>query len=309
VLREHRGIDVLIELTDRRAVVAIENKVFAAEQEEQVARYQAQLARDYPRGTWHACLVFLSPHGAAPQTGSADSHVPVVPVSYRLIVDLLADAGALDSAAESARFAQALAQHIRHEILGDHPMEEKIWALWSDPAHAQALSEAVRHCPDLTSVKDDFLDRVRSWSEGSCNLTLCDVALYPTKGTPSELAFTFQEWKDLGLPVLIKFYWFANPAKWEAEGHQAAIRAFIWWEDFQEHKADFDALQQRAPEKVSQDFAPIKHWGRNWHRFFPETDYPPDAVVPFRNEGFVDALVARAQAVISGVDHIIRRSQ
>jgi hypothetical protein len=109
--------------------------------------------------------------------------------------------------------------------------------------------------------------------------------------------------------VLIKFYWFANPAKWEAEGHQAAIRAFIWWEDFQEHKADFDALQQRAPEKVSQDFAPIKHWGRNWHRFFPETDYPPDAVVPFRNEGFVDALVARAQAVISGVDHIIRRSQ
>ena len=188
-------------------------------------------------------------------------------------------------------------------------MEEKIWALWSDPAHAQALSDAVRHCPDLTSVKDDFLERVRSWSEGSCNLTLCDVALYPTKGTPSELAFTFQEWKQLGLPVLIKFYWFANPAKWEAEGHQAAIRAFIWWEDFEKHKADFEALQQRALQGVSQDFAPIKQWGRNWHRFFPETDYPPDAVVPFRNEGFVDALVVQAQTVISAVDDIIRGSQ
>lgn len=306
VLREHRGIDVLIELTDRRTVVAIENKVFAGEQKNQVARYQAQLERDYPSRDWRTCLVFLTPFGVAPETENKESPVPIVLLDYRLVASLLRDAVAIDRQTDSTRFVQGLADHITHEILGDHPMEKEIWALWSDPAHARAMAEAVRHCPDLMSVKDLYLERVRKWAASELGLTIVDESLYPTKGTPCELAFYVREWQALGLPVLIKFYWHADPAHWEEPDRQAAIRALVWWEDFKAANAAFEAVQARQPEVVSADFAPVKNWNRNYHRFLKEDDYPVEAVVSFTDEGFVDKLVHRTQYVIQQVDAAIR---
>lgn len=306
ILREHRGIDVLIELADRRTVVAIENKVFAGEQTDQVARYQAQLEADYPVEQWYPCLVFLSPFGAAPETANENSRVPVVPLDYQLIASLLKDAGQIDGEAESARFAQGLADHITHEILGHHPMEKEIWALWSDPAHARAMAEAVRHCPDLTSVKDAYLDRVRKWASSELGVTVAHEAIYPTKGTPCELAFYVQEWLDAGLPVLIKFYWFADPAYWEEPDHQPAIRAFIWWKEFETARDALQAVHERCPDVVSANFRPVKNWGKNYHRFLKEDDYPREAVVPFTDDDFVGKLVERTKKLMRQVDEAIR---
>jgi len=309
VSREQKGIDILIELIDQRAVVAIENKVFAGEQAEQVARYQAQLEHDYPPDVWCRCLVFLTPYGVAPNTRSRERMVPVISLDYRFIADLLDTASTSNPETESARFAGGLAEHIRHEILGDHPMQKDIWALWSDPAHARAMAEAVRHAPDLMSVKDDYLEHVRRWAENTCGLTLTDVSLYPTKGIPKELAFTFMQWKNAGLPVLIKFYWYSNTAFWEDPGYQPTIRALIWWEDFSNKKDNFETLRSRYPQRVSQTFEPIKNWGRHWHRFLYESDYPEDAIVPFTNDRFVEKLVDRTQKVIQDVDAAIRGHQ
>jgi PD-(D/E)XK nuclease superfamily protein len=89
VAKTERGIapygrvDIAITLPDRRIIV-IENKVDASEGEEQIARYQDWL-RSKPQPTHgQHLLVFLTPEGMEPQTGSLDS---VLPVSYRQLGD------------------------------------------------------------------------------------------------------------------------------------------------------------------------------------------------------------------------------
>ncbi len=82
VRRESMFIDVVLEVSGPGGgvVIGIENKVDAGEQPEQIARYQATLARAYPGRA--AAVVFLTPTGRAPATAVADSPVPAVALGY-----------------------------------------------------------------------------------------------------------------------------------------------------------------------------------------------------------------------------------
>jgi hypothetical protein len=302
VRREYKGIDLLIELADHRTAIAIENKIYAGEQQAQVARYQATVTREYPQ--WTRCLVFLTPFGTPPETHDESSDVSVVNMRYRTIAALLDHASAGNTAG-SANFAQAVAANIRHQILEDHPMEDDIHALWGDPAFAAALSEVVRHAPHLMTVKEEFVEKVTAWAARDRGLNVSQETLYPIRGEPYELALRFAEWDTLGLPVTIKFYWHQNTEYWNNPDCQPGIRAFIWWEDFDANKQNFLDLQKSGGEKISRDFAPITGW-TGWRRFLAEDDYPQESLVPFRPKGFVDELVRRAMDVIVEVDEIIR---
>ena len=302
VRREYKGIDLLIELLEHGTAIAVENKVYAAEQQDQVARYQAILSREYPH--WTLGIAFLTPFGAYPETNDNKSNVPVIPVDYAHFAEIL-ESICVDTSSESGSFARAVALNIRHKILGEHPMKDKIYALWADPQFSEALSEVVYHAPNLTTVKEEFTQRVKTWAQRQRGLSVSSEDVYPRRGEPYELALKFMEWDAVGLPVTIKFYWYQDTAHWNDPDHQPGIRAFIWWEDFESHKENFERLKTRNSNNVSQDFSPIKSW-TNWRRFFAEDDYPQESLVPFRSDGFIEALVERACDVITEVDDIVR---
>ena len=302
VRREYKGIDLLIELTDETTVLAIENKVYAGEQPDQVARYQAMLTREYPR--WTRGIAFLTPSAANPQTHDPESDVPVVKISYRSVAEIFENNSA-GASTGAAAFASAVASNIRQRILEEHPMKDKIYALWADREFSDALSEIVYHAPRLSTYKDEFSKRIVEWAESQHGLNVSSEELYPKRGEPYELALRFRQWDQLGLPVTLKFYWYQNTANWNDPGCQPAIRAFIWWKDFNANQESFQNLAACGHDRVSENFAPIKSW-TNWRRFFAEDDYPQDSFIPFRSEGFTDVLVAQACSIISEVNTIVR---
>lgn len=104
VWREHEYIDITVQSSAHRFLMFIENKVYAGEQPDQLARYRERLAGRADRHPHH-CLVFLTPGGRDPETGDAD-HV----LSYRKdIADWLE---ALRPSVEAPTVRTLLAQYI-----------------------------------------------------------------------------------------------------------------------------------------------------------------------------------------------------
>lgn len=80
VEREREGIDVLLTIHSIRLVVAIENKIDAAETGDQLARYFQWVEQEYGSG-WRRIYLFLSPDGREA------SHEAWYPISYSIVVD------------------------------------------------------------------------------------------------------------------------------------------------------------------------------------------------------------------------------
>jgi hypothetical protein len=66
--------DLVLRSHDRDVLVLIENKVDAGEQETQIGRYRRWLDSD-PRRASHRALIYLTPTGMAPTSGTADAHL------------------------------------------------------------------------------------------------------------------------------------------------------------------------------------------------------------------------------------------
>ena len=142
VRRELYRIDIVVEVDSPAGeiVLGIENKIDAAEQPDQLARYQRALLRAYPDRT--AVMVFLCPVVREPVTASHNSDVPVVPIGYRSVMNAIKSA--LDVTEPNSRDWWALAEIVRHleedilSSMNDLDLHRMVGQLWKD--HGRALN-------------------------------------------------------------------------------------------------------------------------------------------------------------------------
>ncbi len=131
-----RFIDILIDVDDghRRHAIAIENKIWAGDQNDQVAHYldwMARRARAFG-GQATTKLIYLSPGGGPPSAASMDpaafrnsvAGLRAATASYGDIVEWLADCKASVKAPRVAAFIDDLTGHIRGMILGEKRMQD-----------------------------------------------------------------------------------------------------------------------------------------------------------------------------------------
>ena len=158
VHRERMRIDVVVEIAMARGaiVVGIENKVDAGERREQLADYQAALARAYPGGT--AVLAFLIPTGREPTTALEGATVPVVTLDYGAVLTALGEARKrAPLGGRDERVLREFEDHVREDILEEREDEAKVLArqLWR--AHGRALRFTLEHRPRLSDVREEYV--------------------------------------------------------------------------------------------------------------------------------------------------------
>lgn len=159
VLREYQNIDILIRNEKSKKAVIIENKIWAGDQDRQLARYAEQLERE---GYGEIHLLYLTLDGRTPDEASAHGH-EVIPVSYVEIVPWLERCQ--QRAYDEPGLRETVAQYIRlvknltgTDIGGTYMNELTSLILEKDNLlHAYDLSEAV------VEAKASLLSRL--WEE------------------------------------------------------------------------------------------------------------------------------------------------
>ncbi|MCM5510117.1 PD-(D/E)XK nuclease family protein [Vibrio sp. SCSIO 43169] len=155
VFRELENIDLVIEFPSSRLVIAIENKVWAKEQEKQIARYQETLYSRYPNQ--RVALVFLTTDGHQPETLDSNSSVPVYCMSYGEIANQLS---LVQSQANvSARsFINQFISHIEGYMSGSSELKELCWQIYSKHEEAyKHMVEAHDYCI-RRKIEESFSD-------------------------------------------------------------------------------------------------------------------------------------------------------
>lgn len=128
VFRELENIDLVIEYYESKLVLAIENKVWAGEQDRQVARYQKTLSLRYPG--YKVALIFLTTNGRESQTIDFESEVPVYSMSYAEIANQLKQVKHL--ANESAKsFIYQFINHIEAYMSDSSEITELCWQIYN----------------------------------------------------------------------------------------------------------------------------------------------------------------------------------
>lgn len=158
-------IDIVAELRDG-TLIAVENKVRAGEQEDQLARYDDWLKAQ--PGPGQRLLIFLTPDGRDGITARARQ--PMIRMSYRDLAYLLEQAlCAVPNTAHSLR--ADVGQYIRlchhlHTSLSELPMDTSnsdILKLLDDPQHLQSALVLVRNVEVKTqTIRKEFLQHVVS---------------------------------------------------------------------------------------------------------------------------------------------------
>lgn len=155
VYRELENIDLVIEYPASKVVIAIENKIWAKEQQNQVARYQDILLTRYPNH--QVALVYLSPSGRKPTTLNRDSNVPVYCMSYGQISKLLELVKYRGN--DSAKyFISQFISHIEAYMTGSSEVNELCWQIFNkhEDAYSQMMS-AYEYCK-RRKIEESFLD-------------------------------------------------------------------------------------------------------------------------------------------------------
>lgn len=155
VYRELENIDLVIEYPASKVVIAIENKIWAKEQQNQVARYQDILLTRYPNHK--LALVYLSPNGRKPTTLNNESTVPVYCMSYGQIakqLNLIKSRGN-----DSAKFfINQFISHIEAYMTGSNEVNELCWQIFNkhEDAYSKMMS-AYQYC-QRRKVEESFID-------------------------------------------------------------------------------------------------------------------------------------------------------
>ncbi|PSV18866.1 PD-(D/E)XK nuclease family protein [Photobacterium kishitanii] len=155
IYRELENIDLVIEYQDSNLLIAIENKIWAKEQPDQVARYQEILLTRYPKH--HLALVYLSPNGRKPTTLNRDSKTPIYCMSYGQIAKQLELVQSKGNEL-SKYFISQFISHIEAYMTGSNEVNELCWQIFSkhEDAYAQMV-KAYQYC-QRRKVEECFLD-------------------------------------------------------------------------------------------------------------------------------------------------------
>jgi hypothetical protein len=152
VSRELAHLDILLDFPALRIVIAIENKIWAKDQPNQIAKYQQALCDLYPHYPFRA-LVYLTPTGRDSPTINKDSTVPVYYQSYGQLAALLRQHQARASHA-AGHFIAELVTHVEKTMSGNSELKQLCWSIFEQNEEAyEQLVNNYQHC--LTRKLDE----------------------------------------------------------------------------------------------------------------------------------------------------------
>ncbi|MEP9316042.1 PD-(D/E)XK nuclease family protein [Pseudomonas sp. LABIM340] len=144
ISRELEHIDLLIEFPLRKLVIAVENKIWAAEQPEQIKRYQRTLCDRYPG--YERALVYLTPLGKQPDTADPSSSVPVYCMPYGCVARQLRQSKS-SATVQAAQFIEQFIAHVEKYMSGNRELDDLCWALFKQHEEAyRHLVESYEYC-------------------------------------------------------------------------------------------------------------------------------------------------------------------
>ena len=281
VQREFEFIDIVVQITTSRRtiVVGIENKIDAAEGEEQLSRYQRALEQAFLDQT--SIMVFLTSTGRLPTTALDQSSVPVIPAGYEMLVENIEET-LRDSklGSRDRRVLSEIAAHIREEIL-DEEQEVKalVRELWK--SHGKALHLAMEHRPRLEDIHRMYETLLRERFGNDIN-----IYLWRLRGELREIKMSLPTWVDAGFPFEFMLY---------VDEELPKVRLLISQNSY-EPRAEFLRKWARdvnasTSTLIDEDFKKLPRWGF-WRRVLHEQSYPPEAIL---DEQAFDEATARAE--------------
>ncbi|PVZ70626.1 PD-(D/E)XK nuclease family protein [Pelagibaculum spongiae] len=161
ISRELENIDLVIEYPQAKLVVAIENKIWAGEQKEQILRYQKILTSRYS-GYTHA-LIYLTPNGKPPTTDDTNSSVPVYLMSYGQMIDQLAMVKSRANQ-KALFFIEQFSTHVEQYMSGSNEIRDLCWNIFEK--HEDAYQQMAKHLAYCVQRKiENFFEKI----EGKLN--------------------------------------------------------------------------------------------------------------------------------------------
>ncbi len=252
VRREFMNVDIIVECRSSRHVIAIENKVWHRERQDQLRDYQDRVMKKY-KG-WSRTLVFLTPSGRPPTTHRDDimHECPVVSLGYEAVADAVSAVAPVCD--ERLRcILELTVEHIREDILGGGKMKELVRQIWRDPANRDALHALEEYRPRLSELQDDYFAEVEKLLKKRGIEDGLDPSTYPDKrGDARELKFKIKMWSKHGLPFQFVFHSYST---------DPVLKLMLHDSDKKECKDKLDAFARFAPKLVgSEPYAHLDEW-------------------------------------------------
>jgi hypothetical protein len=266
VTMERRRLDILIKLLDRRGhligVVGIENKVWSAEQSEQLSDYQNALCKSFPRVP--KILLFLTPGEREPRSSVPSRSCPCRPCSYKTIVSMCDSL--ISSASRQTRLLLAtLRDFVDRNILSDGIMKTKVEQmvrnLYLNKGHRDVLEAIFENRPTLEAVRlhleKTALDSLaRMKADAKC---VCDQ--WPTKAAnPQEIRVRPESLEKAGFGIS---YMFRSKAHHPFIGDSFTMLIAAWCQSAAARRR-VKSLAVRLPEQLSHNFRSWAGWEIIW---------------------------------------------
>lgn len=181
VYRERKRIDLLLVNHDTRTVLALENKVWSSEGENQLIKYRSVIESDY-NGYSHI-FCFLTPDGRDAETDEG-----WVSLSYQDVASAIRKASEATVDSQNAQ-VQLLVEHylamIERRIMSDSEISELCRKVYFK--HKTALDLIFEHKPDLTrDVSDHIKESLEQVSD--------ELGLAIDSCTKNYIRFSLTEW-------------------------------------------------------------------------------------------------------------------
>ena len=152
IMRESDNIDILAASAKNHLTLAIENKVWSGEHDDQLARYRETVERRYPD---HEHLyLFLSPLGTPPE-GEDDREV-WVPIDYRVLLGIVEGAmGGCEISDKARMLIGDYVDSVRRHIVGDESLQERCVEIYLK--HKRAIDLIMKNLPDTTKTVHQYV--------------------------------------------------------------------------------------------------------------------------------------------------------
>jgi len=174
VFREQDNIDLLVEIRDLNFVVAIENKIGAAESDGQLARYKQIVRAKY--ADWRHLFVFLTPDGT--EANDTD-YVSLSYLELTKIIDSLVENQGTPS--ETALILRHYVEMLRRHVVQDEQLRDLALQIYQ--RHKEAFDFVIECLPEAGGL----LSVIKGLLENETNLL-------PDKHIKSILRFAPEEW-------------------------------------------------------------------------------------------------------------------
>lgn len=238
-------MDILLEDESRKIALVVENKIWAGEQEQQIARYQEWLAVE--RAGWLTLVVYLTPGGGAPsQWAKERTDLPrCACLSWRDVHQALSGLEGQDASGVVGSFRQ----NIRRHIMGDTTEKQLVREIMAKPELAAVVYTILDNLPRIANIKSDLERGVRTIT----GISEIEVRVWPERRDAREIMIYLKPWKDAGIPICFNFY----------DGDLPAMRAMLHvndWPNFEPVAKVLASYENSAIHKT----CPIRHDWRAW---------------------------------------------